>query len=203
MSQLAGPAGSVHAFEPVPKTFSELERNRTVAEFPERIFANNLALGDSEGTVTINLFDGLPSGHASLSAKGGSVGSSFECRMMTLDRYMTDNNVGDVNFVKADIEGAEMMFLRGAGRLFEQSVPPVFLMEMALAQTKEFGYLPNDLISFIKARGNYSFYKVDEDAGSLIAIGGFEDDDIGANVFCVPSSAPQTVHDAIAKYLVK
>jgi FkbM family methyltransferase len=182
----AGEEGEVHSFEPVPATFRELKRNYELLAQSENVFINNLALGDHEGTVSINLFADLPTGHASLSSQGRSDAAVFECRMVTLDSYLEENAVGPVNFVKVDIEGAEMMFLNGATRLFEQEIPPIFLMEMALQTTRNFDYVPNDLIEFIGSRREYDFYAVDEINGALKSITGFAEGDIGANVFCIP-----------------
>lgn len=201
MSLRAGTSGAVHAFEPMPKTYRELERNREAARYKDRIYINNFALGDREDVVQINMFDDLPSGHASLSAKGESRVSAFDCRLTTLDGYLADHDIDHVNFVKVDIEGAEMMFLRGAERLFKQEIPPVFLMEMALAQTRNFDYVPNDLLEFMSARAEYDFYKVDEPKGTLIKITGFDRDDIGANVFCVPVSAPHLIDNVVKRFL--
>ncbi len=201
MSMRSEKGGAVHSFEPVPKSFAELERNRELLPFAEKVHINNMALGDHEGTVLINLFDDLPSGHASLATRGESRISSFECRMITLDSYLKERNVGNVAFVKVDIEGAEMMFLRGASLLFEQELPPVFLMEMALGQTKDFSYVPDDLIKYIGEHAEYSFFKVDELGGKLVRIDGFDPDDIGANVFCIPANAPEFIHTAVAEYL--
>lgn len=201
MSLRAGRKGSVHAFEPVPKTFAQLERNSAIAQHPERISINNFALGDREDTVEINLFEDQPSGLASLSAKGQTRVSAFECRMTTLDLYLEEKEVENVNFVKADIEGSELMMLNGAETLLAQEVPPIVLMEMALEQTRNFGYIPNDLIEFIRARAEYDFYKVDEIAGKLMPIEGFAPDDIGANVFCIPANAPEKVKGVVKEYL--
>lgn len=202
MSLKAGREGEVHSFEPVPTTFALLEKNRKLAFFPDRIFVNNLALGDREDKVSINVFGGQPTGHASLSAKDERSVESFDCKMTTLDVYLEENRVGNVAFVKVDIEGAELMFLQGAERLFAQSVPPVFLMEMALAQSKNFGYLPNDLIEFLRERHAYEFFKVDEVSGKLHPIDGFSPEDIGANVFCVSTNATERVqlviHESLA-----
>lgn len=181
-----GAAGAVHSFEPVPDTFRELERNSVLMGAPDNVFINNLALGDKAGAVILNLFEGLPTGHASLSPHGRQDVSTVSCEMITLDSYLEKNRIDRVDFVKVDIEGAEKVFLDGAGKLFEQAVPPVFLMEMALEQTRNFDYLPDELIKFISARGEYDFYAVDEWVAKLMPIDGFPPDDIGANVFCVP-----------------
>lgn len=178
--------GTVHSFEPVPATFRELKRNYELLGSPGNVFINNLALGDKMGTVSINLFADLPTGHASLSSQGRSDAAVFECRMVTLDSYLEERAVGPVNFVKVDIEGAELMFLTGAKSLFEQDIPPIFLMEMALQQTRNFDYVPNDLIEFIGSQRAYDFYAVEERNGSLKNITGFPEGDIGANVFCIP-----------------
>jgi hypothetical protein len=60
-------------------------------------------------------------------------------------------------------------------------------MEMALNQTKHFGYLPNDLIELICRYGDYEFYKIDELRNKLVMIDSFDPDDIGANVICIPT----------------
>ncbi len=187
MAKLCGRDGSVHSFEPVPQTFRELDANVSLSGY-KNITINQNALGDRRDTITIRIPKGEPTGHASIASKSDGKDAAFECEMLTLDDYFTENGIGTVNFVKVDVEGAEMIFLKGAGRLFTQPIPPVILMEMALNQSKHFDYLPNDLIEFIRSKGDYIFFAVDESSCSLAQIDGFADDDIGANVFCIPQA---------------
>ena len=181
-----GTEGAVHAFEPVPVTFKELGINYQLMGKPENVFINNLALGDKNEEISINLFKDLPTGHASLSQQGRKDAVSFQCQMMTLDSYLEKQNIEQVNFIKVDIEGAELLFLKGAKKLFQQKIPPIFLMEMALRQTSNFDYKPDDLLHFISERAEYDFYTADEINGKLKQIKEFASDDIGANVFCFP-----------------
>ncbi len=58
---------------------------------------------------------------------------------------------------------------------------------MALGTTKGFGYLPNDLIEYIRSKADYDFFSIDERSRTLRKIEGFQPDDIGANVLCVPT----------------
>ncbi len=201
MARHAGTEGQVHSFEPVPKTFAQLERNIELLSDAAKVTINNLALGDRDAVLKINFFDDLTSGHASFAADDSHPSATFDCEMTTLDKYLLNRNIGDVAFVKVDIEGAEMMFLQGAESLFSQHEEPIFLMEMALAQTSRFGYVPDDLIKFIGERGNYDFYKVDEVKRRLQLIEGFPSDDIGANVFCIPATAADRTRPVIAEYL--
>ena len=73
-------------------------------------------------------------------------------------------------------------------------------MEMALNQTKHFGYKPDDLIQFLAQRGEFNFYSIDDVTQRLIPITGFASDDIGANVVCVPIDRGT---DAIADMIEK
>lgn len=185
-AKYAGKEGYVHAFEPVPSTFDNLQRNLDLMGRPANVKLNNFALGEANSKAFINVFPGEPLGHASLSNHDGSESIQFACDLVPLDEYLKVNKVGNVDFVKVDIEGAELTFLKGAESLFHQQKPPVFLMEMALNQTNRFGYIPNDLIQFLRAHADYQFMKIDETNEILVEIDGFGKDDIGANVLCIP-----------------
>lgn len=103
-------------------------------------------------------------------------------------RINRKKNIEQVDFIKVDIEGSELKFLRGASRIFKQERPPVMVMEMALATTRPYGYLPGDLIKYIGGQAAYEFYALDEVNRCLRPIDGFADDDIGANVLCFPAN---------------
>ncbi len=180
-------AGAVHAFEPVPPIFDELVDNYRLMNSPDNVFLNNLALGDAPGEIEVNIFTGLSTGHASMSDRGRDDATPFRCKIVTLDNYLSENKISAVNFVKVDIEGAEILFLKGAQSLFKQETPPMILMEMALEQTGNFGYKPDDLVRFISERAAYDFYAVNEYTGTIKKITGFLPKDIGANVFCIPT----------------
>ena len=186
LRKLCGSTGAVHAFEPVPPIYDELVDNYRLMGSPANVFLHNFALGDAPGEIEVNLFTGLSTGHASMSDRGRDDATPFKCAIVTLDSYLSDRGIGRVNFVKVDIEGAEILFLKGAGSLFQQDVPPIILMEMALEQTGNFGYKPDDLIRFIDERAPYVFYAVNEYTGTIKQVTGFPPEDIGANVFCIP-----------------
>lgn len=188
LHQLSGPRGAVHAFEPVPKVFAGLGKNVGLLHDASNVHINNVALGDVPGTVEMHIFAGLPNGHTSLSAMGRTDYSIVETQMVTLDSYLEEQRPGDIDFVKVDIEGAELMLLKGATKLFEQKVPPIFMIEMALGTTKGFGYLPNDLVVFLRDRADYDFYAVNDVNLTLKPITGFAPADIGANVLCLPAT---------------
>lgn len=181
-------SGEVHAFEPVPPIFEDLKKNYKLAGAPENVFLNNFALGDSFGAIEMHIFPDLPNGHASISTMNRTDFIEYKAEIKTLDSYLEEKGIGNVDFIKVDIEGAEISFLRGAKKLFAQKTPPIFMMEMALATTKNFGYLPNELIQFMKEHADYRFFALDELNFLLEEIEGFAPNEIGANVLAMPKS---------------
>lgn len=181
-----GAGGQVHSFEPSPRMFEKLQINTGLMGNPANVFLNFLALGNEAKDVTLHSFPDLTVGHNSLSTMDQENFESWEVKMITLDSYLSENKIDRVDFVKVDIEGAELLFLRGAVSLLKLAKPPIFMMEMALNTSKGFGYLPNDLIEFIRSQADYKFFIINEFDGSLKEIEGFAADDIGANVLCVP-----------------
>lgn len=181
-------AKQVHAFEPVPPTFADLQANYDLAGKPQNLKINNLALGDEEKTIELHIFESTPNGHASISTQGKKDYVTYPARMTRLDTYLEENNIERVDFIKVDVEGAELAFLEGAGKIFKQKTPPVLMMEMAHETSRHFGYKPQDLIEFIKNRAEYDFYAIDDFKIELKRIEGFADSDIGANVLCFPKN---------------
>lgn len=181
--------GEVHAFEPMPPVFTALQKNWEIAGEPNNVFLNNLALGDETKEVNLYRFTDLPDGYSSLSnGMDKNNFKTFTVQMTTLNSYLTSRKINEVNFVKLDIEGAELMFLKGATKLFLQKTPPIFMVEMALGTTKNFGYLPNDLIEFIRQHADYNFYALNDYDLSLHKIDGIAPEEIGAHVLCVPAN---------------
>jgi FkbM family methyltransferase len=164
-----------------------LEKNVKINDSDCVVYLNNFALGEVEKEVRLNLFENLPDGHASISDYGRTDVISYDSQMTTLNKYLENNEVGEITFVKADIEGSELSMLKGASKLFKQKRPPIFEIEMALDTTKSFNYVPNDLIRFINSQVPYDFFAIDENFGTITKIKGFAPDHRGANVLCVPT----------------
>jgi FkbM family methyltransferase len=189
MQKLVGARGSVHAFEPVPTTFNILTDNVASNDHSGSVILNNLALGEEAGEVEMHTFDDRSTGHASISDFGDATAHGIPTQMIRLNDYLSEKRLEDVKFVKIDIEGAELSMLKGSSRLFEQTTPPIIVIEAALATTQAFGYLPDDLLDLIGSRRDYYFYEVDNIDGSLREISRFGRESIGANVLCVPSGS--------------
>lgn len=181
----------IHAFEPLKKVFENLSENVRFCESPERAILNNFALTDKISETVIYIIDRLGSGHSSLAKNSDEKITEEKIHTKTFDDYVVSNAVENVDFIKIDIEGSELKFLKGGTKMFAQKIPPVMVMEMALDTTKPFGYLPDDLVQFIRESGEYDFYALDEINETINLIEGFKAHEMGANVLCMPKNADQ------------
>jgi FkbM family methyltransferase len=162
-SHLVGVRGSVHAFEPVPPTFARLQAYMQRAG-PGNVVLNNQALADEEKETALYL-PGGDHGQAALTAH--TFGSwtaeasvqTYPCRATTLDAYVATREVGALSFVKCDVEGAELLVLRGARQAIHRFNPLLFL-EVSRHWTADFSYEPADIARFLQDLGYSRFFLV-------------------------------------------
>jgi FkbM family methyltransferase len=160
-SHLVGASGCVHAFEPVPPTFAELEARMRRARFGN-VVLNDSALVEEEKTTTIYL-PGNDPGQAALTrhrfgswTMGGPI-HTYSCRATTLDAYVESRGIQSLDFVKCDVEGAELLVLRGALKTIRRFSPLLFL-EVSRHWTTDFSYEPADLGQFLESFGYSRFF---------------------------------------------
>jgi hypothetical protein len=73
------------------------------------------------------------------------------CPVEKLDDFVARERL-QVDFIKCDVEGAELMVLRGASATLDQAQPVVFL-EMLRKWAAKFNYHPNDIIDYLQGKG--------------------------------------------------
>ncbi|MBI5425903.1 MAG: FkbM family methyltransferase [Opitutae bacterium] len=162
-ARLAGPRGHVHAFEPVPDTFAQLRaRFAAEAHWPQ-VHLHNAAVCERSGPVTLML-PGSDSGQASMAqhqvaAWENSTVRSFACAGHRLDEFFPSLNSPAPAFIKLDIEGAELLALRGARELL-RTHHPVLHMEVWSRWLHDFGHQPADLAAEWRALGYDRFVAV-------------------------------------------
>lgn len=159
-STLVGRDGSVHGFEPIPPTFETLRKNAELHAKSSEVFLNNVAVGEKEGVVKMSVPDGRFT-EASMAPLGeGGQNIDFDnCRVITLDDYVKRGGVEKVSLIKCDVEGAELLAMKGAIGLIKRDHPILFL-EAWSGWTERFGYKPEDLFEFLEREGGYVIYHV-------------------------------------------
>ena len=161
-SDLVGAYGHVHAFEPVPATFSLLSEN--VWRFPHyaNVSLNCAALGDSDQRTKIFLPNGDHGQAALVYHRDGSWRNAkvapIDIEMMRLDRYA--QSLERIDLLKCDVEGAELLVLRGAESSLRRFRPTIF-SELDERWTTSFGWMPRDVIRFLRNIVYEHFYSIE------------------------------------------
>jgi FkbM family methyltransferase len=130
---LVGREGAVYSFEPSPANLTILEWHRAVnGHRPWTVVPGAVADEDAQGR-SFYLIDSGDSPMNSLTS--GTPGmplmerrniSEFTVATVTLDKFCRDIGLKP-NLVKIDVEGAELMVLRGARELLSQARPVIIL----------------------------------------------------------------------------
>jgi FkbM family methyltransferase len=166
LSQAVGACGQVHAFEPVKPNFECLTANVALND-ATNVRTNNVALGDRPGRLQLYLpFDGVSASfrpHAAISKC-----SILETDVTTLDAYAQQAGLTRLDFLKADIEGGELLFLKG-GRQTLERFKPTLLLEIQAHSTHLFGYEPEAVFNFLEELGYRASYLAQD--GTLVPVG--------------------------------
>ena len=151
---LARAGGAVEAFEPDPDNRARLEANVRLNGLDGSIRIHDLALADREGEGVLQTVAG---DHGESSIAPRSIHDSARvrpraCRLATADALVASGRLRAPDFVKVDVEGAELLVLRGARSTIEAARPPLVCELNARAQAA-FGYGPADLVRELADRG--------------------------------------------------
>lgn len=119
----------VHAFEPTETTYELLLK--TVALNPDRILPVMKGLGAENGSRNFGIFNNNAAANRII--REGVNYDVFDIKeissvdMIMLDSYVEKHNLGRVDFIKADIEGAEDYLLEGAKNTLRKFSPKLSL----------------------------------------------------------------------------
>ncbi|MGH9913837.1 MAG: FkbM family methyltransferase, partial [Pyrinomonadaceae bacterium] len=111
---LAFPTATIFTFEPVPTSFERLVK---AVEHNDRIKAFNIALGETAGSVSMNLTH--HAGSNSILENPSAIGK-IDVQSDTVDSVAHQNGVETIDLLKIDVEGYELQVLKGAGKLLSE-----------------------------------------------------------------------------------
>jgi FkbM family methyltransferase len=134
LAKLCGASGHVHAFEPVPGNVSCLLETLRLNHL-ENVTVHPLAVSDHEGDAELRfagVFDGfacLVEGGHGRSGQKTTPATSIAVKTVDLDTFCIRSAISRVDLIKMDIEGAEMLALRGMSRIL-RAHRPVLILEL-------------------------------------------------------------------------
>ena len=160
MSKLVGTEGRVYSFEPVDYSYKVLSN---IVKFHrlKNVALIKKALTDKTGTADI----GIPIKDSGKLGKGLAYLSSGadpnlvfeEVETSTLDDYCSNNNIPNIDFIKCDVEGAELLVFRGAKNSIERNCPTVLSEVNIEFLFNRFNSTPSEFYDFFSDRGYKTF----------------------------------------------
>jgi FkbM family methyltransferase len=129
--------GHIVAFEPGQIAHRMLQENIALNSF-QNIAVYQVAVTDTEGEAVLFSAAQVADGGANLFLPGKDQTLSQTCRTVSLDKFSEDLKLPKPDFIKMDVEGAELAVLRGADRILKED-QPLLLMEMKDAVLKTAG----------------------------------------------------------------
>lgn len=171
--------GQVWAFEPQPDCLPVLEQ--TVAVLPNvRLYP--YALSDKKGKAEFYIAKHRPmSGLSNWTATSRKI----ECLTYTLDELIEEENKTP-DFIKCDIEGAELLCFRGARKTLDRRLAPILLFE-ANEAARGLGFKISEAFDFLSGleNPNYVFFEIQQD-GEVIRIDSLLH--LRSNILAIPLS---------------
>jgi FkbM family methyltransferase len=175
--QIHGGQCAVYCFEPVSYTHSVLVkvmRNHANAR------VENFALSNEKGQVRITIpvkeSGNLGIGLSHLGAEASSRDYITELiNTVRLDDYALAQQIEHLDFIKIDVEGAELLVLQGGTASIDAYHPAIYC-ELNEQMTARLGYATEDVFKFLSDKG-YGAFTLDS-SGKLHTVKGVVDGEV-------------------------
>ena len=147
VAQHIGPTGKVYAFEPAPDMAEDLMGRAESAGVADRMDLRQMALGDRPATLSLRVDPDDPSDATkrSLFVQGEIVA---EVPVMPLDDLVARGDLqldSRINAVKIDVEGAEVLCLRGMRATLLEQRPRLIVVETIESHLRRAGFELDDI----------------------------------------------------------
>jgi len=144
------------AFEPIPSTCRRLSRNVELNRL-SNITVYNHGLSDSEEEKIFYFAPEISGAASGANILGWDTVRTEKCRVRRMDDVWRENALR-VDFIKCDVEGAELFVFRGGAECLASDKPVIFC-EMLRKWSAKFSYHPNQIVDMLKELG-YSCHAV-------------------------------------------
>ena len=123
-----GPSGQVICFEPLQNNAEQIRRNAALNDF-RTIAVHQFAVGERDGDAEFQRSQSPTWGRLVQAGAAPSASGFLKVPMRSLDSLVGNDGLPPPDFIKMDVEGAEVDVLRGAQMLLRQA-RPVLVIEV-------------------------------------------------------------------------
>ncbi len=172
------PTIKVYSFEPIPQTYSVFNKNIALNKLTN-VKPYNMGFSDNNQDLVF-YFDSLASGNAS--ARNLTDNASLQkitSKTEKLDDFFSKSKLEQLDFIKCDVEGAELLVFQGGLDVLKTHQPIIFT-EMLRKWSEKFDYHPNAIIDLLAGLG-YGCFTPKND--KLVRFSRMDDETIETNFF--------------------
>ena len=170
MTQVA-PEATIYAFEPAAFSFAVLKLTLAWHGIGDRVTPIHAAVGDKPGEMLLVtprkitgrmgrayafLADEAPDGKARPDLQDTGL-ETQPTQVVTIDDFCAERGLDRVDFIRMDIEGAELMALQGAAHILDRDRPHVLLEIHPAMLAARFGGTAEQVIDLFTRRGYRMF----------------------------------------------
>jgi FkbM family methyltransferase len=156
--------GTLYAFEPVASNLKRIEQAVVLNGLERTVQPFNIALGDRNGVIKMFMEQDnrASTGNAIIITDhiADQLSQNVTARITKLDTFAEEQNIRSCHLIKIDVEGAEVMFLRG-GIEFLSLHRPIIYGEFNAYWLKRFGGSFMEVVEILKPL-EYRFFKQTE-----------------------------------------
>jgi tRNA (mo5U34)-methyltransferase len=182
-SKRVGWDGKVIAIEPSPRECERLEKHLRINRCSNTELVP-CALGEDPGEADLYLVDGFQDWCNSLRPPAVDEPiRTVRVSVRRLDDVLAELSVSKVDFMKLDVEGAELSVLYGAMKLLQRKSRPAILAEVQDIRTQPWGYAAREIIQFL-IRMDYRWFAIAA-KGALLPIS-CDQETYDANLVALP-----------------
>lgn len=167
-----------YCFEPIPSTYAELLENIRLNSY-NNISTFNVALSDRTGTQNFYYYQSCSGNASAVDLSERQDVCTIECRQATLDELSAENGFPQPDFIKCDVEGAELRVFSGGLGTIRHSTP-IIMAEILRKWSRKHGYEPNDIFLLLRGVGYLAFTT---DGYHLFPFDAMTEDTIETNFF--------------------
>lgn len=141
------PKGQHFGFEPIPQYFNGLGK-----KFPSNCSFFQLALSDQEGEIEFNFVKSNP---AFSGIKERDYPKEEQIELLKVKTDLLDKVIGQdtvIDFIKIDVEGAELGVLKGGEQLLKKH-RPIVVFEHGLGAADHYGTQPEEVFNLLTSCG--------------------------------------------------
>ena len=129
----------IHAFEPIKTSYDQFQKNITLNQ-SGLIHANNFGIADKDGTVDFFVSPSVLAASSLADTFQTNDKIKVKGEIRRLDDYCSEKDILP-DFIKCDVEGAELLVFKGAEKILSEA-RPVVMTELLRKWSKCFNYHP-------------------------------------------------------------